>query len=94
MPSLSESEAAERLAAEVEKARPSELPEIYTELFPEKTPPPQLIAHELVHHIRNGLAPEELVDLWNVIFPCDRNVWHDEEEGIIRYNEEVVGYAD
>ena len=42
----------------------------------------------------SGLEAEEIVDLWNVVFPEDRNVWYDEEAKTIHFNEEVVGYAD
>ena len=39
-------------------------------------------------------AAEEIVDLWNVLFPADRNVWYDEQEDKIHYTEELVGYAE
>jgi hypothetical protein len=35
-----------------------------------------------------------MVDLWNVVFPKDRNVWYDEEATAIHFNEEMAGYAD
>ena len=94
MPALSKTEAAEKLAKGVEKAKPSDLPEIYSELFPEKTSAPPPVASEIAKHIRSGLEAEEIVDLWNVVFPEDRNVWYDEEAKSIHFNEEVVGYAD
>ncbi len=93
MPALSKDEAADKLARGVEKANSSDLPEIYSELFPEKpssTPP---VASEIVEHIRSGLEAEEIVDLWNVVFPEDRNVWYDEEAKAIHY-EKMVGYVD
>ena len=94
MPALSKSEAAEKLAAVVEKAKPSALAEIYAELFPEKPVAAHPSATDLAEHIRTELAPEETVDLWNVVFPTDRNVWYNEEDDQIHYNEEAVGYAD
>ncbi len=94
MPEISEAEAAEKLAKCVEKVRPSHLPEIYSELFPERPSPTRVVASDLAKHIRSGLEPEEIVDLWNVVFPEDRHVWYDEEAKVIRYNEEMVGYAD
>ena len=94
MPLLSKSEAAEKLARGVEKAKPSDLPEIYSELFPEEATSTPPAASEIAQHIRNGLEAEEIVDLWNVVFPEDRNVWYDEEEKSIHFNEEVFGYAD
>ena len=94
MPALSKVEAAEKLARVVEKAKPSTLVEIYAELFPDKPLPTSPVASEIVRHIRNGLEVEEIVDLWNVVFPDDHNVWYDEGSKTIRYNEEMVGYVD
>ena len=94
MPALSKAEAAERLAARVEKAKPSQLPEIYTELFPEKTPAAPPVASEIAKLIRGGLEVEEIVDLWNVVFPEDCNVWYDDEAKAIHFNEEMAGYTD
>ena len=51
-------------------------------------------ATDLALHIRSGLEAEEIVDLWNVVFPGDRNVWYNEEDDEIHYNEEAVGYVD
>jgi hypothetical protein len=94
MPALSTNEAAERLARKVEQAKPSALSEIYAELFPEKPAEATPSAADLAHHVRSGLEVDEIVDLWNVIFPGDRNVWYDEEGEKIHYNEEAVGYAE
>jgi len=94
MPALSKTEAAEKLARCVEKAKPSDLPEIYSELFPEMTPASPPVASEIARYVRSGLEAEEIVDLWNVVFPEDRNVWSDEESKSIHFNEEVFGYAD
>ena len=94
MPVLSLNEAAERIAKFAEQARPSTLREIYLELFPDRastTPPP---ASDLARHIRGGLEAEEIVDLWNVVFPGDRNVRYDEDANAIRYNEEMAGSPD
>ena len=94
MPALSTNEAAERLAKVIEKAKSTALKEIYAELFPEKPAAAALSAADLAQHVRSGLEAEELVDLWNVVFPADRNVWYDEEEEKIHYNEEALGYAE
>ena len=51
-------------------------------------------AADLAQHVRSGLEAEEIVDLWNVVFPDDRNVWYDEEDDKIHYNEEAIGYAE
>lgn len=94
MPALSTIEATERLAKGVEEAKPTALAEIFAELFPEKPVAPVPSAAHLAQHVRNGLEAEELVDLWNVLFPADRNVWYDEEDEKIHYNEEALGYAE
>ena len=94
MPALSKSQATEKLAAVVEKCKESELREIYAELFPESPVDARLSGSELARHVRSGLEAEEIIDLWNVVFPADRNVWYDEETHEIHYNEEMVGYAD
>lgn len=49
---------------------------------------------EIARRVREGLEAEEIVDLWNVVFPEDRQVWYDEEVNSICYNEEVVRYVD
>ncbi len=92
MPALSKDEAAERLADGVERAKPSNLPEIYAELFPERLPGATPVASEIARYIRGGLEAEEIVDLWNVVFPEDRNVWYDEETRAVHFNEEMAGY--
>jgi len=91
---LSTDDATERLARVVERAKPSDLREIYAELFPEEPSSTLPAASDMARHIRSGLAAEELVDLWNVVFPADRNVWYDEVMKAIHYNEEMAGYVD
>jgi hypothetical protein len=93
MPALSTNEAAARLATVVEKAKPTALAEFYAELFPEKPVAAPPSAADLAQHVRSGLEAEEIVDLWNVVFPADRNVRYDEEDDAIHYNEEVAVFA-
>jgi hypothetical protein len=61
MPALSKTAAAEKLAHVVEKAKPSDLQEIYTELFPDKHSQVPLVASEIAKHVRSGLEAEEIV---------------------------------
>lgn len=93
MPALTTDVAAERIAKVIEQAKPTTLTEIYAELFPEKPAAPVPTAVDLAQLVRSGLEAEELVSLWNVVFPGDRNVWFDEEDEKIHYNEESLGYA-
>jgi len=92
LPALKKEEAVEQLAVAVEKLDECALGEVREELFPEKTS--TLPAAELVNYIRTSLLPEEIVDLWNVVFPDDHQVWFDDEENTIHYNEDAVGYVD
>jgi hypothetical protein len=89
MPALSRNEAAEKLATGVEHSKPTTLAEIFNEIFAEK-PASVVDPSEIARHIRGGgLQAEELVDLWNVVFPGDTDVWYDEEANTIRYNDEL-----
>lgn len=101
MPAIKKSDAIEKLALAAESAsRADDLVEIYAELFPGRGLPnvagakAKALAVELARHIRSGIEPEEVVDLWNVVFPADRNVYYDEEHEVVRYNEEVPWYAE
>ena len=100
MSAISKNEAIEKLAQVVEGASSDDLAEIYTELFPEKKASDiacanaVMVASQLARHIRAGLEPEEITDLWNVVFPSHRQVQYDEEEEVIRYNAEESRYAE
>jgi len=101
MPAIKKSEAIEKLAIAAESASSADdLVEVYAELFPERGLPDvagvkaKALAVDLARHIRSGIEPEEVVDLWNVVFPADRNVYYDEEDDVVRYNEEVPWYAE
>lgn len=99
MATLSMREAKEKLAHAVEVACCDRLAEIYEELFPEKSAPEvsgaeeRTLANQLAEHVRSHLEPEEVIDLWNVVFPTDRQVHYDEEGDLIRYHEGEPWYA-
>ncbi len=100
MPTIPKAEAVERLAEAVEKASSDDLVEIYAELFPAKGRPDASVgngaplAKQLAQHIRAGIEPEEIVDLWHVVFPGDRNVSYDEQDDTLRYSESELRYAE
>lgn len=94
MPQITRAEAVDCLAVEVEKVHPAVLIEIDSELFPQRQSGQALSRTELVAHIRSSLYPEEIVDLWNVVFPADQNVWYDEEEEALHFNHDVADYVD
>jgi len=94
MSALSIKGAAERLARAVEKAKPSTLGEVYAELYPEQPPSAPPPVGKIAQHIEAGLEAEEIVDLWNVLFPEDHDVYYNEETRAIHFNEQMAGYAD
>jgi hypothetical protein len=97
MPVVTKDKALELLTNEVqEKFGADELLEVYNEVFPDE-PYTDEEAHEdvtplieqLVDHVNSGLGVEEVIDLWGLIFPRHRNVWYDDEEERLHYNEEA-----
>lgn len=100
MPAIPRKEAVEQLAKAVEKASSDDLVQIYTELHPANPLPDvtgakaEQLAKELAAHIRAGIEPEEVIDLWNVVFPTDRSVYWDEEDDALRHNERRLKYTE
>ena len=93
MPVVTKEQALELLTHEVrENLGADEVLEVYNEVFPddphtaEESGP---LIEQLVGHINGGLEMDEVMDLWGLIFPKHRNVWYDEEEERIHYNEEA-----
>ncbi len=95
MPTVTMKDAIQRVASGIPQFQGDDLIEIYNEFFPE-TPMsldvPQVNRTDLLaaimKHVQDGLEVEEIVDVWNVIFPEDRNVWYDEETNTVHFNEE------
>ena len=97
MPVVTKEQALELLTNKVqEKLGADELLEVYNEVFPDD-PSTEEEAHEdvtplieqLVAHINSGLEIDVLMDLWALIIPKHRNIWYDEVEDRIHYNEET-----
>lgn len=95
MPEITKQQAVELLTKAVEEARPDDLAEIHNELFPahpvtedKAAAASSSLVQKIVTHMANGLEVEELVDLWNVVFPHHRRVWFDEGQELIHYDEE------
>jgi hypothetical protein len=95
MPVVTKEQALELLTREVqENLGADELLEVYNEIFPDD-PYTEEEVHEdawplieqLVEHINGGQEIDELMDLWGLIFTKHRNVWYDDEEERIHYNE-------
>jgi hypothetical protein len=95
MPAVSRDRAVELLIEAARSAHADDLVEIHNELFPrnpvsedEAKGNRSELVDQIVSHIRNGLEIEEIVDLWNVVFPGHRRVAFDEDDDLLRYNEE------
>ena len=97
MSTVNKDQALELLTKEVrQKFGVDELLEVYNEVFPDR-PRTEDEAHQdssplieqLVEHINSGQEIDEILDLWGLIFTKHRNVWYDEEEERIHYNEET-----
>ncbi|HQZ68145.1 MAG TPA: hypothetical protein PLY87_23805 [Planctomycetaceae bacterium] len=87
--------AVQRLSKKIEEFSWDDIIESHNELFPfqalsveEEPKEIELVRKKVMDRIENGLEAEEVVDLWNVVFPSDRNVWYDEENECVRFNEE------
>ena len=96
MATITKQQAAARLTQAVRKAPPDDLAEIHNELFPEKPTTEDkakmhrsALVEKIVAHIDSGLEVEEILDLWHVIFPKNRSVWFDEDEGLLHYAEKI-----
>lgn len=103
MATITTQNALERITEAVGKAHPDDLAEIYNELFPEAPATEDsakanrtVLLERIVKHIDSGLEVQEVLDLWNVIFPRHRSIWFDDEEGLIHFDEngEPVGWAE
>ena len=97
MPVVTKEQALKLLTDEVqEKLGADELLEVYNEVFPndpsteeEACEDVAPLIEQLVDHINSGLEIDEVMDLWRLIIPKHRNLWYDEEEERIHYNEET-----
>jgi hypothetical protein len=95
MPIISREEAVERMTRQVEQFDPAELLEVHNELFPKEQRTEAEVHQDaaplvrrLTDYISGGRPIDELVDLWGFIFPARyRNIWYEEEEDGIHYDE-------
>ncbi len=95
MSKISVSVAVQRLSTEIAKFSWDDVIETHNELFPfeplsvdGESKDVEEVRRKITRRIAEGLEAEEIIDLWNVVFPSDRNVWFDEENECVRFNEE------
>ena len=103
MPTLTKSQAVERLIQMVRGMTLDDLLDFHDELFPEEPkvrqdeqPDMSLIRRKVLDYLGRGIEVEEILDLWNVAFPETWNVIYDEESDEIQYSvePEAVRQAD
>ena len=94
MPDVKVVAAAERIAAAIEAAGPGVIGEIASDILDLPHGGVDRLAHALATAIRAGVEPELLVDLWNVVFPEDHDVWFNEETDELHYDSKLVESAD
>jgi hypothetical protein len=91
---ISIDQAVEKLACAVEGMPADDLVQVYNELFPEEPTTDEeacedvgpLSAH-IAGRVSRGLEPEEVVDLWSVVFPAHRAVYFNEEENLLHFDD-------
>ena len=96
MPAQKRRDAIETLTRAVQDMGPDDLLDFHNELFP-KEPKSELdpkdcaavVRKKVTDYLSRGLEIEEIIDLWNVAFPEDRNVYYDDETETIHYNNEL-----
>jgi hypothetical protein len=95
MPSIPLKTAIERLSAAVHGMRSDDVHAVFDELFPEDVAGDVTtsaviadLTRRIDEHIMRGLEPEEVVDLWNVVYPDDRAVYFDDETDLLCYVDE------
>jgi hypothetical protein len=95
MPTLTRSEAVERLTQVVRDMSLDDLLDFHGELFPEEPklkpdeqPEIGVIRRRVLDYLGRGIEVEEILDLWNVAFPEAWNVTYDDEFDEIQYSVE------
>jgi hypothetical protein len=77
--------AVNRLNTRIKTLNRDDLLEVYNELFPAKpihdgsVMDRGAILDQILDHVHHGIDPEEIVDLWNVVFPGEQSLEFDSE---------------
>ena len=87
MLTISMADAIEQLARAVEAATADDVVAYFAELYPASPIPDvdgatqaEKLAEKMAQHLRSGIEPEVVVDLWNVVYPTRRCVSYDDED--------------
>ncbi|MBL9090090.1 MAG: hypothetical protein JNL96_02630 [Planctomycetaceae bacterium] len=96
MPILTKDQAVELLTKAVEEELDADdLLQVHNELFPDEPVTEDDVYDDvtpsiesIVEFVNSEPAIEDLLDLWNLIYPKHRHVWYDEQSEKFHYNEE------
>ena len=96
MPVLTRNQVIELLTTAVEdELHADDLLQVHNELFPDDPSSQEEVNEDvapvtkkIVNYINSDLAVEDLLDLWNLIYPRHRHVWYDDQAETFHYNEE------
>lgn len=98
MPVIPKEEAVERLARVVEASKDDDLADYYAELFPSqpKISPTEANGKraEAVEYVRTKMQPDEMVDLWTVVFSRHRDVYYDDADALLCHDQDEPWFAD
>ncbi|MCI0739691.1 MAG: hypothetical protein L0Y72_11645 [Gemmataceae bacterium] len=96
MPMITRDQVIEFLTKAVEEdLHADDLLQVHNELFPDNPVTEAEVyddvtpaTENILDYINGDLAVEDLLDLWNLIYPRHRHVWYDEQAEKFHYNEE------
>jgi hypothetical protein len=96
MPVLTRDQVIEFLTKVVEEdLHTDDLLQVHNELFPDDPVTEEEVYEDVipvtervVDYINSDLPVEDLLDLWNLIYPKHRHVWYDDQAERFHYNEE------
>jgi hypothetical protein len=91
MSQIAPAQAVERMAEEIEHHLPAdEVLEVYNDLFRRNGPPPgdeKTQRERIAAYVRGGRSLDMVMELWSLIFTKYQDVWYNEIDDVIEYNE-------
>jgi hypothetical protein len=94
---ISRVNAIQTLLAKIPQLSVDELAEVYNELFPDRPTTVTKVdsdaaaaTRQVLAHMTNGIEVEEILDLWNVLFPACRSIWYDESADQLHVDENTA----
>jgi hypothetical protein len=99
MPAIAREQAVQMMRNEVDRLDAGDLVEFHNELFPRNKVPRQAVQgdvtplfEKIVEHFNRGLEVDEILDLWNFLFPEKHVDAYDEEADALEYKDKSDPY--